>query len=233
MVEQGVGARLLRKEDERYMRGRGEYVADIKLAGMNDVAFLRSPLAHARISNIRKPDGYSDRIFTAKDLLDVKPIRSVSGLPGFKVSEQSVLAVGKVRHVGELIAMCIGDTRAEAEDITEQIEVEFEELPAVVDMRAARESGSALVHEEWSDNIYLETVIDGDISSVAEKAAIKVMRELRTARQCMVPIEGRGVVASWDTRLEQLLVYSATQMPHIVRTGLSDCLGMDQGQIRR
>ena len=232
MPEQGVGARVLRKEDDRYMRGRGEYVADIKLAGMKDVAFVRSPLAHARILDIRIPESYRDRVFVTTDLHDVKPIRSVSALPGFKVSEQPPLAVGKVRHVGELIAMCLADTRAEAEDIAEQVEVEFEELPAVVDMLAAREPESALVHEEWGDNVFLEMSVDGEISAVAEKAAIKVTREIRTARQCMVPIEGRGVVASWDTRLEQLLVYSAAQMPHIVRTGLSECLGLDEGQVR-
>ena len=232
MPEQGVGARVLRKEDDRYMRGRGEYVADIKLAGMKDVAFVRSPLAHARILDIRIPESYRDRVFVTTDLHDVKPIRSVSALPGFKVSEQPPLAVGKVRHVGELIAMCLADTRAEAEDIAEQVEVEFEELPAVVDMLAAREPESALVHEEWGDNVFLEMSVDGEISAVAEKAAIKVTREIRTARQCMVPIEGRGVVASWDTRLEQLLVYSAAQMPHIVRTGLSECLGLNEGQVR-
>ena len=232
MQEQGVGARMLRKEDDRYMHGRGEYVADINLAGMKDVAFVRSPVAHARILNIRIPDAYRDCVFTATNLSDVKPIRSVSGLPGFKVSEQPPLAVGKVRHVGELIAMCRADTRAEAEDITDQVEVEFEELPAVVDMRAAREPRAALVHEEWGDNVYLEMVIDGEISSVAENADIKITREFRMARQCMMPIEGRCVIANWDTRLEQLLVYSATQMPHIVRTGLSECLGLDHGQIR-
>ncbi len=232
MPEQGVGARVLRKEDDRYMRGRGEYVADIKLAGMKDVAFVRSPVAHARILNIRIPDGYRDQVFTATDLGDVKPIRSVSGLPGFKVSEQPPLAVGKVRHVGELIAMCLADTRAEAEDTAEQVEVEFEELPAVVDMLAAREPGSPLVHEEWGDNVYLESMFDGEIGAIAEEAAIKVTREIRTSRQCMMPIEGRGVVANWDTRLEQLLVHSAAQMPHIVRTGLSECLGLDHGQVR-
>ncbi len=100
MVEQGVGARLLRKEDDRLMRGRGEFVADIRLAGTQDVAFVRSPLAHARIRGIRIPPQHRDRVFTAADLDGVKPIRAVSALPGFKVSEQPVLATDKVRQVG-------------------------------------------------------------------------------------------------------------------------------------
>src|SRR6201987_1176505 len=114
---QGVGARLPRKEDDRFMRGRGQYVADIRLAGLQDVAFVRSPLAHARICAIHVPEQFRDRVFTAADLVGVHPIRAVSGLPGFKVSEQPVLATGKVRQVGELVAMCVAPTRAEAEDI--------------------------------------------------------------------------------------------------------------------
>src|SRR5436189_4518425 len=90
-VKQGVGARLPRKEDDRLMRGRGQFVADIRLAGLQDVAFVRSPLAHALIRGIRVPDRYRDSVFTAADLAGVNPIRTVSGLPGFKISEQPVL----------------------------------------------------------------------------------------------------------------------------------------------
>src|SRR5450755_4000849 len=128
---QGVGVRLLRKEDDRFMRGRGQYVADIRLAGLQDVAFVRSPLAHARIRAIHVPEQYRDVVFTAADLTGVKPIRAVSGLPGFRISEQPVLATGKVRHVGELIAMCVAPTRAEAEDIAAAVTLDLEELPAV------------------------------------------------------------------------------------------------------
>ena len=232
MTYQGIGARLPRKNDDRYMRGRGQYVADIKLPGMKDVAFVRSPVAHANIHDVRIPESCRDSVFVAEDMKNVKPIRAVSSLPGFKPSEQPPLAVGKVRQVGELIAMCMAHTRAEAEDIAAKIEPEFEELPVVTDMLEARAANAPLVHEEWGDNIYLETRLDENIDSVAEKAAIRVTREIRTARQCVVPIEGRGVVAYWDARLEQLIVYSAAQMPHITRTGLSECLGLDHARIR-
>src|SRR5215831_20898246 len=86
MTEQGVGARLLRKEDDRLMRGRGQFVADIRLPGMRDVAFLRSPVAHGRIRNISVPASFRERVFTAAELMHVKAIRAVSGLRGFKVS---------------------------------------------------------------------------------------------------------------------------------------------------
>ena len=228
---QGVGARLSRKEDDRFLRGRGQYVADIRIAGLQDVAFVRSPLAHARIKAIHVPEPYRDVVFTAADLVGVNPIRAVSGLPGFKISEQPVLATGKVRHVGELVAMCVARTRAEAEDIAAAVTLELEELPAVYDMRKAREAGSALVHEHWGDNVFLESAFEVDIASALD-APIKVTREITTARQCMSPLEGRGVVATFDHRLDQLTLWTGTQMPHIVRNGLSDCLDIAQGQIR-
>jgi carbon-monoxide dehydrogenase large subunit len=231
MSSQGVGARLARKEDDRLVRGRGQFVADIRLAGMRDVAFVRSPFAHARIRGISIPPDQRGSTFAAADLVGVKPIRAVSGLRGFKVSEQPPLATDKVRHVGELVAMCVAATRADAEDLAASVMLELEQLPAVHDMLEARNSDAALVHEHWPDNVFLETFLDIDIGKALD-APIKVSREIRTARQCMAPIEGRGVVAFWDMRLEQLTVYSACQMPHIVRTGLSECLGLDEGQVR-
>jgi aerobic carbon-monoxide dehydrogenase large subunit len=230
-TSQGVGAPLPRKEDDRFMRGRGQYVADIRLAGLKDVAFVRSPLAHAKIKAIHVPEHYRDAVFTAADLTGIKPIRAVSGLPGFKISEQPALATGKVRHVGELVAMCVAATRAEAEDIAAAVELELEPLPAVHDMRTARDAGTVLVHEHWGDNVFLESLFEVDISTALD-APIKVTREISTARQCMSPIEGRGVVATFDHRLDQLTLHTGAQMPHIVRNGLSDCLGIEQGRIR-
>jgi aerobic carbon-monoxide dehydrogenase large subunit len=231
MKGQGVGARLVRKEDDRLLRGRGQFVADLHFAGMKDVAFVRSPLAHARVRGIEIPEPHKRAVFTLADLVGVKPIRAVSGLRGFKVSEQPPLASDKVRHVGELVAMCVAPTRAQAEDIAAQVVVDLAELPVVHDMLAARDPSAALVHEHWGDNVFLESLVDVNIAAALD-APIKVTREIRTARQCMAPIEGRGVVALWDSRLEQLTIYSACQMPHIVRTGLSECLGLDEGQVR-
>src|SRR3981189_484538 len=99
---QGVGARLIRKEDDRLMRGRGQFVADLRFAGMQDVAVGGSPLAPARIRGIAAPQSPSDAVFTGPDLLGVKPIRAVSGLRGFKVSEQPALATEQARFVGPL-----------------------------------------------------------------------------------------------------------------------------------
>jgi aerobic carbon-monoxide dehydrogenase large subunit len=236
MTNQGVGASVTRKEDYRLTRGRGRFVADIRFDGQREVAFLRSPVSHARITSIHVPDDIRSHVFTAEDMKDVAPIRADSALPGYKPSAQPPLATGKIRQVGELIAMCVAKTRAEAEDMADRVLVEYDILPAVSDMLKARDADAPQLHEEWGDNIFLETFVEtgseGDMATAAGKAAITVKRRFRTARQCMAPIEGKGVAANWDSRLDQLEVISASQMPHIVRTGLADCLGIDHGRIR-
>ena len=157
---QGVGARLPRKEDSRHLHGRGSFVPDMILPGQREVAFWRSPVAHARIKALRRPAGLEGSIFFREDMPEVKAIVAPSTLPSFKLSEQHHLAHGKVRFVGEPIACCVGRTRAEAEDLAEQVEVDFEELPALVDAHKARQEKQILVHEEWGDNLYLTLQLD-------------------------------------------------------------------------
>src|SRR6516162_4478611 len=224
MAGQGVGASVLRKEDDRFLRGRGQYVADFRLPGAREVAFVRSSVAHGRIRNVHVPDAHKGAVFTAHDLANVNPIRAATALSGFKHSSEPILARDKVRYVGELVAICLAPSRAQAEDIADSITVDYEELEPVVDMLAARRAHAPLVHEEWGDNVFIEFFQDDAIDRVAETAAITVTREIRTARHCMFPLEGRGVLAHWDARLGFLTVISATQMPHVVQRGVAECL---------
>ena len=127
--------------------------------------------------------------------------------------------------------MCVADTRAEAEDIAAEVVVEFEELPAVVDMLEAQKPGSPLLHDSVKNNVYIEIAFDADIDTVAKTAPIKVTRELRTSRQVMSPIECRGFIAQWDSRLSQLILHGATQFPHVVRHGLAEILQIPEIQI--
>jgi aerobic carbon-monoxide dehydrogenase large subunit len=228
----GVGASLRRKEDARFLHGLGRFVGDITRPSMLEVAFLRSPVAHARLLGVTKPAGAEKRVFTLADLGDVRTIRANSALPGFRVSEQAALAIGKLRHVGEAIAACVAGTRAEAEDLVAACELDYETLPAVHDMLAAPLPAEPLIHDGWSMNAFLETRRDDDVGNLDAIAAAKVTRTLRTSRQCMAPIEGRGVLAEWDPRLEQMIVTTSTQMPHVTKSGLADCLGLDEGQVR-
>lgn len=195
---------------------------------MQNLAFVRSPLAHARLLGIRKPAGAENQVFTAADLAGVGAIVANSALLGFKPSAQHALATDRVRHVGEAIAVCVASTRAAAEDLAEQVVLDLEELPTVSDMLAGREPGAPQLHPHWGDNVFLETRVDLGPASARDGAPITVRRTLRTARQHMAPIEGRGLVAHWDRRMGQLVLHSSTQMPHIVRTGLAGCLGLPE-----
>ncbi len=230
----GVGARVRRKEDDRFLRGRGRFVGDIKAPRMLEAAFLRSPVAHGRLLSVRKPAGAEDRVFVAADLEGVAAIRADSKLPGFRGSDQWALARDKVRHVGEPIAVCLAPTRAEAEDLAEAIELEIEELPAVVEMSAARAPDAPLIHEHWTENVFLESRSTGaaDIEPLKAAAAVTARLKLRTARQSMAPIEGRGTLAEFDTRLGLLTMTMGQQMPHVIRSGLAGCLGLEEGQVR-
>jgi carbon-monoxide dehydrogenase large subunit len=228
----GVGARLRRREDERFLHGRGRYIGDLRFARMREVAFVRSPVAHARLTGIRIPEHVRDSVFTAKDLKGVANIRAVSPLPGFQASEQPPLVTDRIRHVGELIAMCVADTRAEAEDIAAQVVVDYEELPAVVDMLKAQQPGCIQIHDTIKRNVFLEVGFDGPVEAAAKSAPVKVTREFRTARHVMSPIECRGFVAVWEAGQRQLTLHGATQFPHVVRTGLAQVLQIPEIQIR-
>lgn len=229
---QGIGASVSRKEDVRFLRGRGQYVADIAVPRLSEVAFLRSPVAHARIRAIRKPPGAEGSVFTRDDLASVRSVQAKLGLPGFKASDYPPLAHEKVRFVGEAIAMCVADTRAAAEDIVETVDLDLEVLPAVVDAVTARDTPPALVHEAWKDNLFLQTILDKGLAAVAATAPVVVRREYRMARQAINPLEGKAVLADWDERAGQLVVYTSTQVPHMIRTGIAEHLGIEQGRVR-
>ncbi|HKS86172.1 MAG TPA: xanthine dehydrogenase family protein molybdopterin-binding subunit [Pseudolabrys sp.] len=232
MAAFGIGASALRKEDDRFLRGHGQYVGDFRLAGTREIAFVRSPVAHARLRKVDIPDKFRGAVFTASDLAGVKPIVSAPALKGFKYSVEPILAVHKVRFVGEMVAMCIADTRAEAEDIAASVTLEFEELPVVTDMLAASAPGSPLVHDEWGDNIFVEFNEGVPLDVAVKSAPIRISRNIRTARHCMFPMEGRGVVAYRDQRLRYLTLITSTQFPNSVQTGLAECLGIEHGKIR-
>jgi carbon-monoxide dehydrogenase large subunit len=229
---EGIGARVPRKEDDRHLHGRGHFTGDIRLPGMREVAFLRSPIAHALITRQSKPQGYEDSVFFHSDLPGVAPITTRSSIPGYKVSDYPALATGRVRFVGELVAMCVAGNRAAAEDLCELVDVDYDELPVIASSTAGRQRDAALLHREWGDNLFLETSFDRGMDGIAKTAPIAVELELSTARQVMHPMEGKGLVAWWDHRAGQLVVHTSTQVPHLIRIGLAECLGIPQAIVR-
>ncbi len=229
----GIGASLPRKEDDRHLRGRGQFVSDIRMPGIAEVVFVRSPHANARIRGISMPPEARGRVFTAADLPRMKPIRVVNQSVGARSPEWWPLATTKVRYVGEAIAACVGTTHAEAEDLAAMVAVEFEALDAVVDAPRQMRGGGALVHEHWGDNIFLERSIDaGDIEAAARAADIVITREYRMNRQSGAPLEGRAVLAHRDWRLDEVVIHASTQTPHTMRVALAEILGLDERQIR-
>ena len=181
---------------------------------------------------IEPPANASGRFFTAADFPDLQGIRSVPLIAGFKPSLYHPLAREKVRFVGEIIAACLAPTRAQAEDLAQACLVDLDELPAVVDVADALQPGAALLHENWGDNLYVETeVTAGDVDAVAVHAPVVVEREYRMNRQAGVPLEGRAAVADWDYRLDELVLYSTTQHPHQTRAGIAQFLDISEHQL--
>ncbi|SOZ12162.1 xanthine dehydrogenase family protein molybdopterin-binding subunit [Cupriavidus taiwanensis] len=230
---QGVGARVARKEDARHLHGKGRFVADIAMPDLQEVAFLRSPVAHARLISVTKPSGHGAAVIVREDMKTASDIIADSAFPSYQPSAQPPLASGKVRFVGEPVAMAFAPTRAEAEDIAEQVAVSFDELPALADVTQARQlAGEVRVHEHWRDNTFLTLTADKNFEARQREATVVVRRQIDLARQCMVPMEGKAVLAYWDHQFDQLVVYSATQVPHMIRTILAHCLGLEQERVR-
>ena len=226
----GVGAPLRRKEDRRHLHGVGQFVSDIRLPGTLEAAFVRSPVAHGRIKSIDTAGG---KVFTARDFPTLKPIVAVTKIEGFKYSEHPALASERVRFAGEPIAIAIGATRAEAEDVADAVSVDIDELPAVVDMLEALKPGAPLIREDWGDNVFVKRLNEyGDLEGARKSAAITVTREYRMNRQSALPLEGRAILAAWNHRLEELALYTGSQSPHQTRVGLAQLLGIEERQLR-
>jgi aerobic carbon-monoxide dehydrogenase large subunit len=229
----GVGASMPRKEDDRHLRGRGQFVADMALRDTHEVVFLRSPHAHAVIGSISIPPAARGKVFTATDLPRIKPIRVVTQAAGARSPPWPPLAIDKARYVGEAIAACVAPTRAEAEDLAALVAVEYRPLEAVVDAPAARAGSTDLVHEYFGDNLFQErTIAGGDIDAAARAAEITISREFRTNRQSGAPMECRGILAYRDHRLDEVVVYASTQTPHTMRVALGELLGIEERRIR-
>jgi len=232
MSATGIGASVPRKEDWRHLHGKSTFVGDLSFPRMLDVAFVRSPVAHAVLKQaVIEPEDRA-RVFISADFGTVGPIVADGTIPGYIKTDYPVMARDKANFVGQILAACIGPTRAEAEDLAERVFFDFDELDAVTDAIAATEAGAPTIHPELPDNIFHRLELGQDFEEIRATAPVRVTRTFRLARQAIVPMEGRGVVALWDERVNQLVVYSSTQVPHLIRTALSEFLKLDQNRIR-
>jgi carbon-monoxide dehydrogenase large subunit len=227
-----IGASLLRKEDNRHLLGASTFVADVRIPGMQDIAFVRSQSAHARVVSIDKPEGFEHRVYSLADLGDIHCLDSGPELASFRTVPYPPLAGDRVRFVGQTVAACVAPTRAEAEDLAQQVMLNVEDLPVVVDAVEAIKPGTPTLFDGWPDNAFIHaTIAEGDIARVAN-APVQMRRQFKMNRQATAPLETRGVLAYWDHRLDELVVYSATQGPHVMRLGIAQTLGLPEHKLR-
>jgi carbon-monoxide dehydrogenase large subunit len=236
---QYVGARVLRVEDPRFLRGKAKYIDDISLPGMLHAAFLRSTEPHARLraidtSQAQQLEGVTG-VFTGADLKgEVGPF--VTALPlrsEVNTTSRLVLPVDKVRHVGEAIAVVVAESRYVAEDACDLIDVEYEPLPVVLDAEQALRPDAPVLDEELGQNniAHIEESY-GDVDKVFEGADRIFSKRFHHGRYSGVPLEGRGVVAEYESGHGQFTIWSSTQIPHFLKTKLTGPLGVAEGKIR-
>jgi carbon-monoxide dehydrogenase large subunit len=233
-----LGASIRRTEDRRLLTGRGRFVADIALPNTLHVAFVRSPFAHARIAAVEVAAARAAAgvvtVVTATDLAGrVKPIRGDARYPGFHSSDWPILAVDFVRYQGEPIVAVVATSQYLAEDAAELVAVEFDPLPVVVNAEAALATDAPLVHPEWGDNLFLRrSGTFGDIEGALAKAEIVLRRTYRTQRHTGVPMEPRGCLAQFDSGAGTLTLWTSTQVPHLIRSGVAEALGFPEHRLR-
>ena len=231
-----VGQRLPRLEDRRHLAGRGNFVADVRLPGLRDVAFLRSQVAHGDLNGVQLMDGVdSDAVWIAERIAPlVLPMRAMLKRPNYQQADFPIFATDRVRYVGELIAAVIADTRGLAEDMAERIAPNIVPRPAIIDPAASLADDAPRLHDAWPDNVYMRNARTiGDFDAAVARAEVVVTRDLTMARIAALPLETRGCVASYDRGTRILTLYLSTQRPHLIRTMLAEQLtAIEEGQIR-
>jgi aerobic carbon-monoxide dehydrogenase large subunit len=243
MTTRFFGAPVKRNEDKKLLTGQALFIDDVELPGMLHAAFLRSQVAHARIRRIDASAALTRpgvaAVYTAEDLgpywqagpLLVPP----PPIPGivFNVRTQVPLAKEKVRYAGEPLAIVVAESRYIAEDALDDILVELETLPAVVDLEAATAVGAPLVHDDLGSNIASHVrQTKGDYRKAATRADLVLKRRFRYEHGISSPIETRGIVAQWNVRGQQMTIWDTTQAPVFVRNGLAAILGLSERQVR-
>ena len=236
-----VGARVKRVEDPRYLLGQGRYVGDFKMQNLVDMAIARSPHAHARIRSIDVSKAQAlpgvIAVFTGEDLAgSMRPLRADLDRvknPTYKPCDWLPLTRDKARYVGEAVAAVVATNRYVAEDAVDLIEVDWEPLPVIADPEKAATEKTALVHEEWGDNVLCSTdFATGDVEGAFRSAHRVVKQRFRTNRHHALPLEPRGCVAALEPATGNLTLWTSSQMPHMVRTKLAEHLQYPENRIR-
>ncbi|WP_066383988.1 xanthine dehydrogenase family protein molybdopterin-binding subunit [Neobacillus mesonae] len=234
-----LGKPIKRKEDPKLITGHGQFTDDIKLPGMLFAAMKRSGLAHAKIKTINTDQALNHpgvvAVYTGKDVQDkIKPIRSIWLVPGCDLipKDRVPLAVDKVNYAGEAVAMVIAESRYVARDALDLIEVEYEELPAVVHQEAALAESAPIIYEDVPQNIAFTWKAGEVPEEVFANAEVVVNQRLVEQRVIANPMETRGAVAQYNPGSGDLTIWCTTQNPHIHRMTYADALGVPETKLR-
>jgi aerobic carbon-monoxide dehydrogenase large subunit len=240
---QEIGKARRRKEDARLITGRTRWTDNIQLPGMLHMAILRSPHAHAKITNLDTTAARSmpgvHAVFTGKDLAEEQGSLPCAWpiTPDMKAPQHPALAVDTVRFAGEAVAVVIARSAYAAVDALEAIDIDYDELPAVLDMEEALKEGADLVHADLETNRNALWVFDsgeagtgGSVEDAIRDGEVVVKRRFRQQRLIPAFMEPRSVVV--DPTGEQFVIWSATQIPHILRTMMALVLGLPEHKVR-
>ncbi|MCB1041223.1 MAG: xanthine dehydrogenase family protein molybdopterin-binding subunit, partial [Acidimicrobiales bacterium] len=236
IAARSVGSRVLRSEDPRLLSGRGQFIADIDLPGQLHVAFLRSPVAHARITHMdtsaaREAEGVH-LVWVGEDAAEFcEGLVGEMAVEGCVPTTMPLLARDEVLYVGEALAVVVAESRYAAEDALELIDWDFEELPVVVRADDAA-AGGAIANPQLADNFGLRGRASfGDVAGAFERADQVVKGRYYTCRVSAAPMETRGVIADYEWASGTLRLWSNTQMPHYLRYMVTAYLGFPEQNV--
>jgi carbon-monoxide dehydrogenase large subunit len=239
---------MQRREDFRLLTGRGQFIADLTLPGFLHAVFVRSQVAHGRIRSIdvARAAGMPGvvHVLTGADLARLVP--PVAGaqlsLPSkwriqvqhsIHAPQQPMLAVDKVRHVGEAVAVVVAESSYQAQDAAELVAVDIEPLAAVVDADASLAPGAAIIHEGYASNLIGKFAVEkGQIAAALSSAPLRLRRRFYTHRYAGIPMECRGVIGAYDQRTDSVTIWSSTQVVHSVRREAASVLRLPEARVR-
>jgi aerobic carbon-monoxide dehydrogenase large subunit len=244
-----IGGGILRKEDPELLTGQGRFVDDIALPGMLWMSFVRSPVAHASLARVdvtaaKGMPGVA-AVFTGQDLASdwaagmpcAWPIadRTMPDEPtsDARIPDHWPVAKDRVRFMGEIVAVVVADSREHAADATEAVEVDYDDLPVVTDMEAALRDDAPVIHEAFGSNrAYTWTLAAGEVDRVFSEAPVVVKQRYYHPRLIPNAIEPRGVVVQPVPAQGEVTIWSATQIPHILRTLMALVMNIHEAKIR-
>ncbi|MCR9061451.1 MAG: xanthine dehydrogenase family protein molybdopterin-binding subunit [Rhodobacteraceae bacterium] len=232
-----IGRAIPRKEDRRFLLGKGWYLDDLHVTGELQVCFVRSPHAHARIKSVDTSEAQKLQgvvgVFTGKELSDwTTSLRLAPPIEGLHRAEMTTLPIEKVRFQGDPVAVVVARDRYIAEDAAELVDVDYEELPAVVSFENAVSNDAQLVDDAIGTNLIShQSFVSGDVAARRAEASAVVEARFSLHRHTHAPLETRGCIADWDVGCEHLTFHVGTQAPHPYRGQLAGRLRLSESQV--